>query len=142
MNFLFISAQVKLPCRICMARLRRSVNMEPKHGLFGRKLPWWNTIDASSAAVAALNGRWWRIATALIAYDHIYKLENETETRTNLVMSTNFAGGRSTVHHKSMPESKTSQGSSRRVSTGTDFSRPSPTAIMRLLSPSHSKSFL
>jgi hypothetical protein len=38
------------------------------------RVPWWNIMDPSSPAVAALYGRWCRIETELIAYIRNYEL--------------------------------------------------------------------
>jgi hypothetical protein len=62
----------------------------------------------------------------------------------HLVMTDDFSRGGAAVHHECMAESGTCQirGMAEKGQSGTNLSRPSPTAMSRLLSPSQARSFL
>lgn len=104
----------------------------------------------SSEAVAALYGLCCRIDTALMICVRMVNQRTlgcrTARWATHLRMPHNFPSGRSSVKHKRMSKPRDTHIMNhyhwRCCQNPSDLSRPSPTAIMRLLSPSHSRSLL
>lgn len=89
-------------------------------------IPWWKMIAQSSAAVAALHGLDWRIDTALIDFE--CPLISPVEVPVSTLNACP-----SLQSSRQPPGTRLEQ---------TYLSRPWPTAIILLLSPSHARSFL